>query len=203
MITSFWEIKKLNPIGAPFCRAAAGRSFVKNLPSILYIEAGGASVLMTDMNGGGRTVSGKYTADLGMCQSGGGENCVRSYQNYLWSENSGIIVGTGTTAVAYNNSSLAAKIAHGTATGQLLYYGGLIKDTAVEAPYAYFDVSRIFENQSGGSITIAELGMACTMYYSTQYYQFLICRDVLDVADRVILAHTEMLKVTYRIRVTV
>ncbi len=205
MITSFWELKKLNPVGEPFCRAAAGRSFVKNFVGMLYQQASnGLAVTLTDVAGSSRALSAKSIGDLGMAQPGGGETILRgaNYDN-KWSENNGIIVGTGTTAVAYNNSALASKIEHGTAGGQLLHWGGLIKDTEVSAPYAYFDVSRIFENQSGGSITINELGLVATAFYSNQYYQFLICRDVLAEVDWVSLAHTEMLKVTYRIRVTV
>jgi len=199
MIQSFWEIKKLHPLRKPFCRAGAGRSFVKNFICMHYLQAANTpSFSFMDIGGQARSLT-SDNASCAMNMAGGGGRSYSLSSYWIASEKLGVVLGTGTTAVAYNNYAMASLIAHGTGAGQLLHWGGLIQDTVVSAPYAWFDMMRIFENQSGGDITIKELGLQAFL----GQYVFLICRDVLQESDWVTLHNTEFLKVTYRIRVTV
>lgn len=206
MIQSFWEIEKLDPAdGRPVKRCGAGCSFVKNMMGLLYVRANyAATTSQTDIGGSARAILAGYeTGRMAMTGGGSAVHPAWGYNAYK-GEDVGIVLGTGTTAVAYNDYVLAAPILHGLTPGKLLYWGGLIREVVVSAPYAYFDIMRIFENQSGGDIIPTELGMqavGCVSGISGPC--FLICRDVLAAPDRVTLADTELLKVTYRIRVSV
>ena len=164
-----------------------------------YLQAANTpSFSFTDITGQTRSRTSDFVS-CAMSMAGGGGRSYSISSYWIGSEKLGVVLGTGTTAVAYNNYALASPIEHGTGAGQLLYWGGLIQDTVVSAPYAWFDMLRIFENQSGGDITIKELGLQA---FQGQYV-FLVCRDVLQEADWMTLHDTEMLKATYRIRVTV
>jgi len=83
----------------------------------------------------------------------------------------GILVGTGTTAVALDDYAMGALIAHGTSANQLSY-GAVAIDatTSVSGSSAFFAVSRSFTNGSGGNITVQEVGL---MSYGTSYYMLL------------------------------
>ena len=112
----------------------------------------------------------------------------------------GIFVGTGTTAVTIDDYNLAAKIAHGTGSGQLQY-----GDTTFTVPTKsgndyYTEVIRGFTNISGATITVAEVGLVYE--YETQTtYRWLGWREVLGTAVGV--DNNKTLTVTYRIKVTI
>lgn len=77
----------------------------------------------------------------------------------------GIIVGTGNTAVAIDDRYLATRIAVGTGSTQLTY--GAHTFSTVSS-YRQFTVSRAFGNpSSGGSITVAEIGIGVSSQYET------------------------------------
>lgn len=72
--------------------------------------------------------------------------------------NGGIVVGTGSTAVAMADYALNTKIAHGTGAGQLQYGSHTINNASGTSPITWV-VTRAFTNGSGGNITIAETGI--------------------------------------------
>lgn len=124
---------------------------------------------------------------------------------YTFGEFLGIVVGTSATAVAPSQTKLVAPIAHGTAAGELEYFGMLVSDEAdfnvdTGADEAYFEIERIFRNASGGSVTIEEVGINTlgTNWPSfTENPVFCILRDT----DTIVVADGEYLKIKYRIKV--
>lgn len=91
----------------------------------------------------------------------------------------GLIVGSGDTAVAKDDTKLDAMIAHGTGSGQLDY-----NDTSVTAIEQDGDVSsitltRTFTNSSGGIIVVKEMGWAGGFGQAAGSWGILMLRDVL------------------------
>lgn len=74
----------------------------------------------------------------------------------------GIIVGTGSTAPAFADLTMSAIVQHGTSAGQLFYEPCSVVNMAWdESPLVgQLYVSRTFRNTSGGSISVAEIGLA-------------------------------------------
>jgi len=109
----------------------------------------------------------------------------------------GIVVGTGTTAVALTDNVLQTPIAHGTGAGQLSY--GICNGPAswtVAGSDCYCTIDRAFTNSSGGDITIREIGLYVQWYTS---YNMMI--------EHTIVNHTVTngtgITVTYKFQVTV
>lgn len=93
----------------------------------------------------------------------------------------GIVIGTDATAVDMTDSALAAIIAHGTGSGQMIYNAQVCDSTITVAdPDATFETYRNFNNNSGATITVRETGIyvnnSVTGTPNTDY--FLIVRDV-------------------------
>lgn len=91
----------------------------------------------------------------------------------------GIVVGTGTTPVEYDDYKLETKIAHGAGAGQFMYGAVDVAAVAAAANHINLTVSRSFTNASGGAITINEIGLDVECYCGDlAYHQFLITRDI-------------------------
>jgi hypothetical protein len=101
-----------------------------------------------------------------------------------------IQVGSGQQSNPYSAYTLAAPIANGTGSGQLLYGTPSVSQTpTVSGSSAYFTISQAFNNQSGGTVVITELGIILDIYMyniSAKAYQnfgyFLMWYDVLSSA---------------------
>ena len=99
-----------------------------------------------------------------------------------------IQVGSGQQSNPYNAYSLAAPIANGSGTGQLLYGQPSVPQTpTASGSSAYFIISQTLNNQSGDTVTITELGIIVDINawnIKTQSYQnfgnFLVWYDVLS-----------------------
>jgi hypothetical protein len=95
----------------------------------------------------------------------------------------GLVVGSSDNPNAINTYTMGAIISHGNASGQL-YYGA----TSIENPsnpsgtnYWIFRIVRIFTNNSGGSITVKEIGLIVKAQDSgSNVRYFLIARDVIS-----------------------
>jgi hypothetical protein len=95
----------------------------------------------------------------------------------------GLVVGSSDNPNAVNTYTMGAIISHGNATNQL-YYGA----TTIENPqnpsgtnYWIFRIIRVFTNNSGGSITVKEIGLIVKTLDSGTYIRyFLIARDVIS-----------------------
>ena len=150
-------------------------SYVKNMMIFLYncmYTPGGVG--MTDASGNGQT----------LCPEGGnGSNnpeYILAAQAGSGNASYGIVVGTGTTAVASNQTALVTKIATGTSSGQLSYGSmsfGTIQTTGTASK---FTMARMFTNSSGASITMSEIALyvLCDNTSSAACY-FMILRDLI------------------------
>lgn len=109
----------------------------------------------------------------------------------------GIVAGTGNTAFSVEQNALAAIVGHGSGTGQLVYAA----DATPAAVYTsgtkswVATLSRVLNNNSGGSITIKETGLYGRE--SSASTNFMLERSVLD--PTVDVANGAQLKVTYEI----
>jgi len=172
------------------------RSFLKQFIQLIEVQTNQTSKTITDIVGTNRSVG---VTDINLfCVPGGGNGYVDPSQRNVQVENVGIVVGSGTTAVTPTDTKLETKIAHGTGSGQLVYLGCGLKPVAISGSDAYVDLVRFFENQSGGNVTINEVGIYAIG--ASQQWGFCICRDVLS--SSITVADGQLLKVRYRIKVT-
>lgn len=149
----------------------------------------------------GVTTGGVLYADAGQSMynryGGAGGGC---YNNAVGNAAYGIIVGTNNGGLTFHPNAFALnnQVGHGNGAGQLSH-------TAQNAPVTTYDadtkkwnnvVTRIFNNNSGGTITIRELGL---VFYSgiacASVYSFLFAHDILE--EEVELPDTGQLTVTY------
>ena len=172
------------------------RSFLKQFIQLIEVQTNQSSKTVADITGTDRTVDEK---DINLfCTPGGGYGYVDPTQRNVQVENIGVVVGSGTTAVTPTDTKLETKITHGTGTGQLIHLGCGLKPVVISGSDAYVDLVRFFENQSGGNVTVNEVGIYALG--SSSQYGFCICRDVL--ASSITVADGQLLKVRYRIKVT-
>lgn len=89
----------------------------------------------------------------------------------------GLVVGTGTKPVEYEDYNLESKIPHGTGTGYLDYEAVTVEGPVeVNGKYA-INYSRGFHNAADESITVKETGI---VFYVSGVGRVLLFRDVLD-----------------------
>jgi hypothetical protein len=99
-----------------------------------------------------------------------------------------IQVGSGQQSNPYTAYSLAAPIANGSGTGQLVYgQPSVPSNITVSGSEAYFTISQTFNNNSGGTVTITEVGIIIYLQFSqsynssyTNFGQVLVWYDVLN-----------------------
>ncbi len=109
----------------------------------------------------------------------------------------GIVCGTGTDAVSINDYNLKKLIQPGTDTGQLQYSSvDFPNKYLVDTATALTDIRRFFTNNSGGSVSVKEIGIKCYGYSS---YRILIERTLINET----LDDEESLEVTYRLSKTI
>lgn len=192
------------------------RSFVKAFLQLVYCIMSRLSENIVDTSNTSRSVSfNPGSLSLGnLCDVGhpglaSEDDFVSHYFGIsgtpdLLAGNKGIVVGTSTTAVAVADDNLVAPIANGSSAGQLVHYGCYGLNCATAASSASFDIERIFRNDSGGTITVNEIGMYAgaltTADNQTTDRAFCILRDVLGATISVL--NGEYLKVKYTITVS-
>lgn len=144
----------------------AGDSILDNwIYMFMNIRDGGIHSFV-DVNGTARSINTINFSNCSMLAPAGND----SY---------GIVVGTGTTSVDRSDHNLASKISHGTGSGQLSYgdsseyysESGITRSEGVE---------RTFDNNSGGSITVNEIGLIAKVNDGSSDYYLLILRDVIS-----------------------
>lgn len=115
----------------------------------------------------------------------------------------GIQIGSGDTPFSFNDYILAAKISTGSSAGRLDYeamavpgYAGMTYDDPTKT-YSIPWV-RHFNNNSGDTVTVKELGLVISTYTT---YKYLLARDVLD-SPLAVPDHAR-LKATYTISITI
>lgn len=115
----------------------------------------------------------------------------------------GLQVGTGTTAFAFNDRDLDARVVHGTGSGQLIHYGTVVDNWQISGSTASFDITKMFENRSGGSIAIEEVGISAPVQSSGGSFTapVLISRNL--IGTTVTVPDGQGLRVRYTITLTV
>lgn len=182
-------------------------NFIKTLYRAMSQDNGDTANMLTVFDIVDNPPGSTYYTNLFYCAGTSGKSrqyFKTFYHYYTYGEYLGIVVGTDSTAVAPSQTKLIAPIEHGTAVDELEYFGMLVADEAdfnvdTSADEAYFEIERIFRNDSGGSITIEEIGIntLATAYPFQQNIVFCILRDV----DTIEVADGEYLKIKYRIKV--
>jgi hypothetical protein len=203
------------------------RSFTLGLIQLLYILhaqiQSGSPYAALDIDGTSRNLiiqqwaaSGQAHLSLGCLKMGcgGGQTCENCWsmaaggsfgtgQNvnmYIESQKLGVVIGTGSTAVAPTNNSLVTRIAHGRSAGQMEYGGCELVNLAISNPNASLDIRRYFTNNSGGSITVQECGLYAAGTIDAASFPFCVARDL---TGGVAVGNTEILRVTYTLQITV
>lgn len=152
------------------------RSFVKQYAQILRhkFNRGNTELTVKDVGGTDRTLKAAGTAnDFDINRSAG-------YADF------GPVVGTGSTAVTISDYALETLIAQGTGAGQLDYQATAFGSISVADSTCTFTVSRIMVNDSGGAITVNEVGIyAYAMDSGDSGRYFLIVRDIVSGGQEV------------------
>jgi len=134
----------------------------------------------------------------------------------------GIVVGTGTATPTANDYNLQSQITNGTGNGQLIYGSHTITPAPVSNGTANYyittttptsgllpvsgnttswQISRTFQNQSGASITVSEVGLISEIYYTTsEIYFVLLTHDLLS--SPITIPNGGVMAITYTISVT-
>ena len=73
----------------------------------------------------------------------------------------GLVVGTGTTAVSIADYKLQTQILHGSTSGKLSHGAVTFTPPFNSGSSQIIEVVRTFNNNSGGDITITEIGLVC------------------------------------------
>ena len=111
----------------------------------------------------------------------------------------GIVVGSGTNAESNTDIALQTKIANGSGAGQLLYGNHSYINTKIVGANVDYEMSRTFMNDSGGSVTINEIGIYSKMYDGSYRY---VCL-VRDLTGGVTVTDGNSIFVRYVLRTTV
>jgi hypothetical protein len=120
----------------------------------------------------------------------------------LTTATTGIIVGSGTTAVSLDDYRLASQIPNGTGAGQLVYGSNSV--TTINQTLSnlwFYSISRTFTNQSTTPITITEVGLVGNVYDADTLVGCLMARDLLpspitvDPNDATVIRYTIKLQI--------
>ena len=131
---------------------------------LLYVHQRNTTGTLTDINGVSRTTSDQ--AESFRVKGGANDDTL------------GPVVGTGSAAVAMTDYALGAQIAHGSGAGQLDHKATTFVAPATVGSSRSYEIRRIFENLSGGSITINEVGLY--IYNDGTTNTFLMARDLVS-----------------------
>ena len=108
----------------------------------------------------------------------------------------GIQVGIGTNAPLTADYMLQTKVAHGSAATQLNYNATSVGATSIVGANVDMTIIRTFNNGSGATITLKEIGLVMEFYPG---YYYLVAHDAVNQA----ILNTEVAIVSYTMRTTV
>jgi len=140
------------------------RSWVKNFMKILRGALAYANISVTKQDGSSYTIGSDTSigSTLGATAGSGADA-------------GGIMVGNGSKAFDVEDYCLESKIPHGNEAGKLAYGEVTVESLVDDGQKLYFRVIRTFTNNSGGDITVSEVGLA-TIHVAHP----LIARDLLE-----------------------
>lgn len=186
-----------------FCYRQRAHSFVRNYYNYVYCS-------FTNVNGGTGEGNSWGAGGLKVKNTSGTQDYVAGgdsqyYMSYYSTANVGIgdttthiVVGSSTAAFNFEDYALGTKINHGTTAGTLLYQtGGNFTEGSYDTPSKTWSglVYRDFNNNSGGDVTVNEIGFVGRCSTFTTHNYLLFWRDVLP--SPVVLVHGSRLRVTY------
>ena len=121
------------------------------------------------------------------------------FQNKAPAGSPDIVVGSGTTKPSINDTGLTSQIGNGTGAGQLEYGSDSLVTPIINlnTNSASFTWSRSFSNNSGGNVTVSEVGASISVG-SNGYF---ILHDLLP--SPVTVGNGQVLTVVYTITITV
>ena len=193
----------------PFAYIEAGGYSVYDIGGVLRsVDSDGATTETTAYYGKSSLTIGSAPGDADMLMPTGSSYGAASRFNasIIAGQYIGIQVGSSSTAVAPTQTGMQTRIVHGVGAGQLEYGGCELRNLAFANPNGSFDIRRYFTNSSGGSVTVREVGVYGGMSRGIPNddqasWAAMILRDV--VSPDVVVANTEILRVTYTIQITV
>jgi hypothetical protein len=119
--------------------------------------------------------------------------------------NYGIRLGTGLIAPTINDYALQTPIAEGSGAGQMNHGAVTFGTPAADSTTSQFTITRNMANNSGGLITVNEIGLYCRCYYwngdSIVTGYFMIIRDV--IGGGIAVPNGQTLTVNYRPQATI
>ena len=177
-----WEIKDKNGKLISHMKKEA-KSFTQHFLNIIYCQASQTTL-------GGQNDTGGVSRTMGPQAQNISFAAAAADGTY------GLVVGTSDTAVNIGDTALAAKIAHGTGSGQLSHGTVTINTPSTVSGTRSFTMQRVFTNNSGSNILIKEIGLYAKSYGG---YIFLVERTL---ATSTITAGTSG-TLTYTIQITV
>jgi hypothetical protein len=208
---AFWELEVSNKGGEVVRRhKQRSHSWVRNAYNLMVCQsaavASDSGVGLAIVDTGGVTRSDATTQPASGWSSSGSGN-MRIYVGSTYGfyaqagvDNMGIVVGTGGGAENFDDHALGSKISNGNGAGQLAYSAMDALSVSTIGTTKQVVWIRYFNNNSGGPVTVNEVGIYTrgTVGGSTVYY--MLCRDLL--AGGVTVPDAGQLKVTYTIQLT-
>jgi hypothetical protein len=117
-------------------------------------------------------------------------------------DTSGIVVGTGVIAESFEHITLNTQTLNGVTAGKISYANQSVTAVSYDAGTKTWTATlvRIFNNNSGGTITIAEVGIYGSLYIVNNNNSLMFCRDLLGASVAVL--NGGQLTVTYTMTLT-
>jgi len=165
-------------------------SFVANFMYFLGTFLANTEYNWTDVSGNVRQYYGNNNLPLSLILNA---NCGSPGQ-------CGIVIGTGTATPTPQNYKLGNQIANGTSSGQMQYGNPSFIQPTVSGNTTSMIISQTFQNQSGASITVSEVGIIAFTDTSSGYDYVLLVHDLLS--SPITVANLSVLQITYTISVT-
>ena len=161
-----------------------GHSFVRQFLDVLYGQMlNQSSSSITDILGTSRTIFGNDAGNLVVSVN---------------SDDRGVVLGTGTTAVDIGDNKIETEIDDGTASGELTHGAQVLTAPTTTSQTAQFSVMRPFTNGSGGTIVVTEVGLYGNADLTTIFFCF--AREVLGSSVSVLNGQT--IDVTAQIQIS-
>lgn len=204
VVEMFVKVEATNPDGSPGEKwEGRGRTFNRNFWNAVFTMLGSTAVSSGTFGAGVLSVKDTGGTTRTIKSIVGSGNCNYGLEAAIADATAGIVVGTGSTAESFEDNTLVTKIAHGTGAGQLSYAAQTPPTPSYVAGTKVWTSSpiRIFNNNSAGTIVVAETGFYATVTDSTANFRLvMIERSKLGATVSVLAAG--QLTVTYSISLT-
>lgn len=176
------------------------RSFTKNFAAIVMMEMGGVATAVDTSNTTYTSVSTVVAGDWGY-------NPWRVTVGTSGNDDCGILIGTGTTAVTINDYMMETLIVHGTSAGQMQYANTTVGSPSATSTTATFRTTRVFTNDSGGSIDVEEIGLVTYSNFwsttSSSAYSNKYILIIHDVTGGITVTDSQSLTINYDLTTTI